>query len=476
MSNVKAVRKYLPDLLVIVFLSLTLPLFFYKLGQSSLVSWDEAWYAQIAKNILTSGNIFNLWWNDMAYYDHPPAGFWLIAIGEAIFGFNEFGARVASAVSGFVCLIAVYFLGKELFNKAVGFASALALCSAVWFLFRARSGNLDIFLTMFFVLTLFFALKGAKDSRYLLPFSISFGLLVLTKTIVPFTIIPALVIVFWRSKIRREEWFLPAVVFFIIVGSWAFSQRLINQDFLKRYLNIGLPGVSVKTSYIDNFLLIKEYLHGGIGKWFWPGVLGVIGGLLTLQKRFYVLSVLFISFFVPFIFSAKGHIWHLIPLYPFMIVSFFGILGWFIQKMLGQLSRLGWLNKPGLLRFLPEVFVVLFSLYISYFQIKQLWYQFIDIPRYVSDEQILSGLAGKYPERFFIDGDFGPTAVFYSGKTVSRITDDGFAGIFDPKDPGYQETFVLITEQYRLDHFKIPKTSYQILRRDRDKILVRKIQ
>ena len=59
------------DLILITLLFLTLPLFFYKLGQSSLVSFDEAWYASISRNILQTGDLFNLTFNGKAYYDHP---------------------------------------------------------------------------------------------------------------------------------------------------------------------------------------------------------------------------------------------------------------------------------------------------------------------------------------------------------------------------------------------------------------------
>src|SRR5258708_7490783 len=88
------------DLLVVVLLSLTLPLFFYKLGQSSLVSFDEAWYAAISKNILIHQDFINLTFNGMKYYDHPPLGFWFTAITFQLFGINEFWARFSQALCG----------------------------------------------------------------------------------------------------------------------------------------------------------------------------------------------------------------------------------------------------------------------------------------------------------------------------------------------------------------------------------------
>jgi 4-amino-4-deoxy-L-arabinose transferase-like glycosyltransferase len=142
-------KKYRLDFLNIGLLSLLSPLYFYKLGQSSLVSWDEAWYGAIARNIIHSGNLMVMSWNGAVYSDHPPAGFWIIALTESIFGVNEFGVRVGSAIFGIVGLYLVYLLGRDLFSRTVGFASALALSSTYWYISRSRSGNLDIFLTVF---------------------------------------------------------------------------------------------------------------------------------------------------------------------------------------------------------------------------------------------------------------------------------------------------------------------------------------
>src|SRR5687768_4222941 len=127
------ISKFKLDLLLIFLIFLTSPLFFYKLGDSSLVSWDEAWYGGIARNILQSGNIFHLQFNDKYYFDHPPFGFSLIAGSQKIFGINEFGTRFTPALCGLLTLVVVYLLGKQLFSRSVGFLSALSLLSAPWF-------------------------------------------------------------------------------------------------------------------------------------------------------------------------------------------------------------------------------------------------------------------------------------------------------------------------------------------------------
>ncbi|MDO8504142.1 MAG: glycosyltransferase family 39 protein [bacterium] len=455
------------DLLILLLLTATFPLFFYKLGQSSLVSWDEAWYAEIARNILKSGDPLNLIWSGEPFFDHPPAGFWLITATFKVFGVNEFSARFPSALAGLGSLFILYFLGKALFGRVVGFASALALPSAFWFLYRSRSGNLDIILTMFFLLTLYMAIKSARDKRFLYPFSLCLGFLFLTKSLVPLTIIPAIIVIFWKTKtLKVRDFLLPSILFLVFVGSWFITQMTRDPYFTKRILEVGLPGIPTDASfsqvslnaYRENFNVVKGYLHEGVGKWFWPGILSLILGLFLKERRFYILASFSIVFFVPFIFSSRVGIWHLIPLYPILILTSLGLLSLFLRKILKS-------------KILVVLGVLAVSFYFSILQIRRAWYQFIDIPAYVSDEAILSREAGKYEEDLFIEGsDFRPTAVFYSGKNVpQRLSDGKLISLFESEKP-----FLLITYENNLDQLGISAKRYQILKKDRDKILVLK--
>lgn len=456
--------KFKLDFLNLGLITLLSPLYFYKLAQSSLGNWDEAWYAAIGRNILESGNILTLWWNGRIYSDHPPTGFWIIAIFESIFGANEFGARIGSAIFGMFGLYLVYLLGKEIFSKTAGLLSAIALSSTYWYIYRSRSGNLDIFLTVFFVLTFYLAIKSSKNKAYLFPFAASLGLLILTKSVIPLTIIPSLIIIFWKSKTRIIDLIKPAIVFGLLTLPWFIAQYLYAPRAFFQYFLIGTPGVGKETNYVENFKQIKEYLHFGVGKWFWPGVLGVLAGPLILNKYLIALSFLCLCFFAPFVLSEKGQLWHLIPLYPFMVLAFFGFTENFskiiIQKFLKKYQRL--------FKILVSVGLVIFCLYISQMQIKRAWYEFIDIDKYITDEAILSQKAGQYPYKFYIDGtDFTPVAVFYSKKDVNKVWEDGLVSLFDS-----DEKFVLITEQWRLDKFNITSDKYELIAKDRDKILV----
>lgn len=454
----KFVRKYKFDIAAIAALLLAFPLFFFKLGQSSLVSWDEAWYAGIAANILKTGDIFRMVWNGLPFFDHPPFGFWLMALTFKLFGTSDFWARVPSASFGLLTLVATYFLGKELFGRIPGFLAAIALVSSPWIIYRSRSGNLDIFLTFLFVISLYFALKAQKDKNYLYLLSISLAFLLLTKTLIPFAIFPVLLYVFWKSKkYTLLELKLPIVIAFIPFFLWVITNATTYPDFVGRYFFIGTLGVTVHTSILQNINLIRQYLHDGVGIWFWPAVFSFFISFFLKKRNFNILLIFFLTFIIPFIFSPKGQIWHYTPLHPILLTNLMGVSYFIFERAF---------KNKGL------IFLTLLipTFYFAYKQEKGNWYGFIDIPAYVSDEAILSREAAKYPEKFYIDDDFVPAAAFYSGKVVTRVPNGSLLPLFQSK-----EKFILITKQFRLDGSNIKPYQYKVIKIDRDKILLQKI-
>lgn len=438
---------------LLILIIASIPVFFYKLSQSSLNNWDEAWYAEIAKQIGISGDFLVMRFGGKVFTDHPPAGFWIISIFQSIFGVNEFGSRVGGAIFGVICILGVYFLGKKLFSSTVGFCASIAILSAPWFVLRARSGNLDVFLVAFFVWSIYFAFLSIENKKYLSHLSIVLSLLFLSKTMVPFAIIPSLILIFHGSRVKVKHLARPIAFFFVFTLPWVIANFFAKPDFIARYLKIGLPGVKRTTAPIDNIAYVKEYLHNGIGKFFWPGILGAIGGALTFKKKFLVLFVLVVSLVLPFVFSEKGHIWHMIPIYPFLLLLLFGF-GSFIGKKILKFSLF------------VNLGLIAFTLWIFIPQARANWYNFIDIPGYISDEAILSTKAGEYTEPLFIDGDFVPVATFYSNKvSVKKVL------IPLPEFFENSKEFLLITHENKIKR-EVDSALYEVIAKDRDKVLV----
>jgi len=426
-------------ILALIIIACLSPIFFYKLGASSLVSFDEAWYAAIAKNQLTNFHPFKMTFNGQPFGDHPPAGFWLIASSFKILGINEFSARFPSALLGLGCLALVFLICRQMNSPAAGIASVFALVSSPWFISRARSANLDIFLTFFFLLSFYFAF-----TRRRLLLIISLGFLFLTKTMIPWTIIPALI---YFSGIQIIPHILVSLLPFIL---WIFIQFPSPLAFLVRYFSIGIPESKISTNLWVNILRTKSYLHFGLGAIFRPLVISLPTIIFKINPQSLSLLIFLITFLTPHIFSPKGQIWHLIPAFPVIIILSLSGFYFLVKKI----------SFPGLASVLTLTLTLTFSLP----QIYRNWREFIAIPAYISDEAILSRESAKYPQNLAIDDRFTPVAIFYSGKTV-----------WDRPEPEVETFFsrhnsLLITHSWRLS--SISPDRYQILRTDRDMALI----
>ncbi|QXQ15953.1 phospholipid carrier-dependent glycosyltransferase [Skermania piniformis] len=110
--------------------------------------FDEKHYVPQAYQVLTGG-----WLEDNPGYGlvvHPPVGKWLIAMGEALFGYNAWGWRFASAVAGTVLVLLIIRIVRRMARSTMIGAAAgvLAICDGLLFV-SSRVGLLDVFLALF---------------------------------------------------------------------------------------------------------------------------------------------------------------------------------------------------------------------------------------------------------------------------------------------------------------------------------------
>lgn len=137
--------------------------------------FDEVYYVDGARDLLAYG--VEVTGPKPEFIVHPPVGKWLIATGIKVFGDNEFGWRIASAICGTLLILLFALIAHRLFKSTLLTACAAALMAMDGLaLVHSRTALLDLFLTFFIVLaTLFW-----NESRYLAT-GIALGLAVATK-------------------------------------------------------------------------------------------------------------------------------------------------------------------------------------------------------------------------------------------------------------------------------------------------------
>lgn len=156
---------YIPLLLLAFVLAYLLPL-----ASHGLWIPDETRYAQISQEMLHSGNWAAPHFMGLRYFEKPAAGYWLIAFGQALFGENLFGVRIASALSTGLSVLIAWLLAQRLWNEPrKSFACALLYMSFGLIAGQAGYANLDPQFSLWVNLSMlaFWMAQGSTGNRRL---------------------------------------------------------------------------------------------------------------------------------------------------------------------------------------------------------------------------------------------------------------------------------------------------------------------
>ena len=144
----------------------------WHLGSPKGFIFDEVYYAKNARSLLLHGVEIDPKTNGAEFIVHPPVGKWIIALGIKVFGYNEFGWRISSAVIGTITIVIFFFVVRRLFNNYFLSVAGTVLISADGLqLVHSRVALLDLYL-MFFLLLGFLFLIYSRHWQA----GISFGL------------------------------------------------------------------------------------------------------------------------------------------------------------------------------------------------------------------------------------------------------------------------------------------------------------
>ncbi|SFE38415.1 ArnT family glycosyltransferase [Thermoflexibacter ruber] len=172
------------------------------IGNVHLFDWDEINFAEIAREMLVTGNYFRMTIDYLPFNEKPPLFIWFQALSMNLFGINEFAARFPNAVCGIIALIVLFNIGKKLYDQTFGILWAGSCFGSILPHFYFKSGIIDPFFNLFIFLGLynfFLFYRGwsakeiqpnAKKKWYDLALASFFiGLAIMTKGPVAFLVI-----------------------------------------------------------------------------------------------------------------------------------------------------------------------------------------------------------------------------------------------------------------------------------------------
>ena len=125
-------------------LALTAILYFTRLGARALWASEFRW-AEIAREMVRTGNYFWPTINGHLYYDKPLGSYWLVlASMPLVGGLNETAARLPSAISGLLAIALLILLARRLYDIRNGVIAGFILATSFSFVFFSRCASADV--------------------------------------------------------------------------------------------------------------------------------------------------------------------------------------------------------------------------------------------------------------------------------------------------------------------------------------------
>lgn len=192
---------------------------------------DEPRFALIVRDMVASGEWLLPRVGGDVYGDKPPLFFWLMGLSLLATGSMRIAFLLPSLLSGLACLALIYDLGRRLWNRESGLASALALLLTIQFVWQVRQAQIDATLLFWVVLSLYGLMRhlllGPAWGWYAVGWAAA-GFGVITKGV---GFLPLLILIpfallrgpRWSPRVQGTSaaaWLIGPVAFLAAVSTW----------------------------------------------------------------------------------------------------------------------------------------------------------------------------------------------------------------------------------------------------------------
>lgn len=311
-------------LLVIVTAAVVL---FYRLGDPALKNWDEAIYAEVAKEILQTREWVTLHWQHFNWFEKPPLTFWIMGGLFRLFGVNECSARAVSALAGVGLVAVVYAIGKLQRGPLCGLIASLILLTTFQFVQMSRLVNTDVLLVFFIYLAIYGYLRVRDGDRrwwYVVSLSCALGFLVKSVAILfaPAAIAFALVVDRQVNEtLKAKQFWLSILAGLAVVLPWHLAMIFLHGSaFVNEYFVYHVWSRTITPleghagAYSFYFREIWEKMH----PWWSIAPFAVVFNVWQIKRGQWSAAVLAVSVLV-FVFYTGAQTKltsYILPVYP----------------------------------------------------------------------------------------------------------------------------------------------------------------
>jgi 4-amino-4-deoxy-L-arabinose transferase-like glycosyltransferase len=190
-------------------------------------STQEAYRAQTAKGVRLPIYL------DRPLFKHPPLFVYLITLNYILFGSTYLSAVSVSIVFGSLMVLAVFFLGKVLYDDRVGMLAAFLLCIDPTHWVCSEKIWMETTLSFFILCAMLFFVLGWHRKKYYLLSGLGIGLALLTKYpgVLPLMIIVSYALLFERSLLKERSFWLLCLVAVVVFAPWVFWNWKVTGNF-----------------------------------------------------------------------------------------------------------------------------------------------------------------------------------------------------------------------------------------------------
>jgi hypothetical protein len=167
----------------------------------------DAVQAQIARNMLNSGDWVTARLDGVAYLEKPPLIYWMIAIAYKVFGVHDWAARIPVALSAIALCFTTAAFGAWAFGRRAGFYAGLCMSTCVGLWLFTRILVPDVMLTLVIALALWAFLRVLEEEEphpraWAAVFAASLGVGLLLKSLIA-VVFPVAAVVIYLSCTRQ---------------------------------------------------------------------------------------------------------------------------------------------------------------------------------------------------------------------------------------------------------------------------------